>query len=145
VILETQNPPRKGPSKLWLPVVLLIGLVLGVAFSSFVPRAPPFGYFEYRPFALEWDVMIHVVLSTISIALLVSLAAIYIRVYAETGARFALGIVVVLVALLIQSLIQYPLFLGLAAPFPLPEERYFSFADIFTIAAYATFLYLSLE
>ena len=139
------TPSKKGPTKIWLPIVLMIGLVLGVALSSFVPQALPFGYFEYRPFALEWDVMIHVVLSTVSIALLVSLAVIYVRVYAETGARFALGIVVVLVALLIQSLIQYPLFLGLAAPFPLPAERFFSFADIFTIAAYATFLYLSLE
>ena len=137
--------PKKGPTKLWLPTVLLIGLVLGVLLSSFVPEAPPFGYYQYRPFGLEWDVMIHVVLSTVSIALLVSLAVIYMRVYAETGARFSLGIVVVLIALLIQSLIQYPLFLGLAAPFPIPEERFLSFADIFTIAAYATFLYLSLE
>jgi hypothetical protein len=144
--LEAQpTPPKKGPTKLWLPVVLLIGLVMGVALSSFVPQTSPFGYWEYEPFGLQWVVMTHVVLSTVSIALLISLAVIYIRVFAETGARFALGIVVVLVALLIQSLIQYPLFLGLAVAFPPDQERFFSFADIFTIAAYTTFLYLSLE
>lgn len=135
---------RKGPSVLWLPVVLLVGIITGVVLSFFVPE-PPFGYWMYRPFGLEWEIMTHVVLSTVSISLLIALSIVYLKLYSETGARFALGIFIVILALLIQAIIQYPLLLGLAVNFPIAQGRYFSFADIFTIAAYAIFLYLSLE
>jgi heme/copper-type cytochrome/quinol oxidase subunit 4 len=142
---EAPAAQKKGPSKLWLPVVLGAGVIAGIFLSSFVPEPPPFLFWRYAPFELEWYIMFHVVLSTVSIALLVALTAIYIKVYSETGARFALGLSVVLLALLIQALIQYPLFLGLAAPFEPGQGQFLSFADIFTIIAYAIFLYLSLE
>ncbi len=138
---------KKGPTKMWLPIILLVGVLVGVVLSFFVPEPTPFGppFWRYEPFGLEQAIMFHVVLSTVSIALLVSLAVIYLKVYSETGARFALGLVVVLLALLVQSLIQYPLFLGLAGPFELGQGQFLSYADVFTIAAYTIFLYLSLE
>ena len=140
----TASQTKKGPTKMWLPVVLGLGVLFGVILASFVQGPPAFG-FRYEPFGLQQVIMFHVVLSTISVALLVSLAVIYLKMYAETGARFALGLVVVLLALLIQSLIQYPLFLRFAGPFPLGQGAYLSYADIFTIIAYTIFLYLSLE
>jgi hypothetical protein len=73
------------------------------------------------------------------------LAVVYLRVYAQTGARFALGITVVLFALLVQALVQYPLLLVLTGPFDEGQGTFLSFGDIFTIAAYTVFLYLSLE
>jgi hypothetical protein len=133
----------KGPSKLWLPVILAVSVLLGLILSFFVPVPPLF--WRYAPFELQRALMIHVILSTVSIALLVSLAVIYLKVYSDTGARFALGIVVVLLALLIQSLIEYPLFLGLAVRLGPGEPEYYSYADFFTIIAYTIFLYLSLE
>ena len=143
--LATEPQPRKGPTKVWLPIVLAVGIFLGVLLSFFVPEPPPFGFWRYAPFELEWAIMFHTVLSTVSIALLVALAVIYTRVYAETGARFSLGITIVLLALLVQSLIQYPLFLGLTGPFEPAQDQFLSFADLFTILAYTIFLYLSLE
>lgn len=139
------TPPaaKKGPTKMWLPIVLTVGVLMGTVLSFFVPV--PRWFWRYAPFELQQALMFHVVLSTVSIVLLVSLAIIYLRVYSETGARFALGIVVVLLALLVQSLIQYPLFIGLAGPLDPGQGQFLSYADVFTIAAYTIFLYLSLE
>jgi hypothetical protein len=136
----------KGPTKLWLPVVIVVGVVVGLALSYVVPE--PFGY---RMFGFDFanrfreSLILHMILSTVSIALLFSLIVIYLRVYADTGARFALGILVVMFALLIQSLFQYPLLLGLFGNYPLEFGPLLSSADLFTIAAYSVFLYLSLE
>jgi len=137
------TPTSKGPTKLWLPFVLGIGFVVGWALSYEVPA--PFGYWRFGPDQFRDTVILHTILSTVSIALLIALLVIYLKVYAETGARFALGITVVLFALFVQALFQYPLVLGLAGPFPEGQGQYLSFGDLFTIVAYAVFLYLSLE
>jgi hypothetical protein len=142
----TAQGARKGPTKLWLPIVLVVGVVVGLALSYVVPE--PFGY---RMFGYDFvgrfreSLILHMILSTVSIALLFSLIVIYLRVYADTGARFALGILVVMFALLIQSLFQYPLLLSLFGNYPLEFGPFLSSADLFTIGAYSVFLYLSLE
>jgi hypothetical protein len=141
--LEGQQTPSKGPSKLWLPVVLTVGVLVGAILSYSVPA--PFGYWEFGPDRLYGILVLHTILSTVSIVLLLALAVVYLRVYAQTGARFALGITVVLFALLIQALVQYPLFLILSGPFDEGQGPFLSFGDVFTIAAYTVFLYLSLE
>lgn len=135
---------NRAPSRLWLPFVLAVGVLVGLALSSLVPQPVPF-FWRYAPFGLEPILRFHIVLSTVSIALLVALTVIYVRVYADNGARFALGIVVVLLALLIQSLFQYPLLLGILGPLVIAQGGFLSFADVFTIVAYAVFLHLSLE
>jgi len=140
---EAQQAPAKGPTKLWLPVVLTSGVLVGAILSYSIPA--PFGYWEFGPNRLYGILVLHTILSTVSIALLLALAVVYVRVYAQTGARFALGITVVLFALLIEALVEYPLFLVLSGPFNLGQGPFLTFADFFTIAAYTVFLYLSLE
>jgi len=139
------NPPtaQKGPTKLWLPVVLLVGILLGVVLSFYPPG--PFRFLPFVPPDYQQVYALHAILSTTSISLLVALAIIYLRTYVQTGARFALGITVVLVALLMQSLFQYPLILAFAGRFVGGRGDFFFLADIFTVIAYTIFLYLSLE
>lgn len=143
----TSNQPekalRKGPTKIWLPVVLVIGLLLGFVASYLTPN--PYSFWHFLPPNFQETFVLHTILSTMSVVLLVALAIIYLKVYADTGARFALGITVVLVALLMQSLFQYPLILNQVGPFPNGQGLFLSYADFFTIAAYTLFLYLSLE
>lgn len=136
---------KKGPTKLWLPVVLVVGVLVGLALSYLVPE--PFFIGPGPGFADRFRdaIVLHMILSTVSISLLVALIVIYLKVYAETGARFALGILVVMLALLMESLFQYPLLLGLYAGYPVTFGPFLSSADLFTIAAYTIFLYLSLE
>jgi hypothetical protein len=137
---------QKGPTKLWLPVVLAVGVLVGLALSYLVPEPFSVGIAGHG-FADRFrdSLVLHMILSTVSIALLVALIVIYLNVYAQTGARFALGILVVMFALLMQSLFQYPLLLGLFGVYPNPFGPFLSSADLFTIAAYTIFLYLSLE
>jgi len=134
---------RKAPSKFWVPFVIALGIFLGSVLSYVF--ASPFERYEYPPFAFDWIFLFHVVLSTVSITLLVALLVVYAGVYSKTQANFALGITIVLAALLAQSLLEYPLFLGLVGRFPIGHGPFLDSADIFTIIAYAVFLYLSLE
>ncbi len=148
---ETQPAPgetKRGPTKLWVPIVLLVGLLVGSLLSYDTPSyIGPFlpGFYLILPQWFRDQIILHVILSTVSIALLIALAVIYARLYSQTRARFSLGISVVLFALLVESLIQYPLLIGHAAPFEQGQTPYLLYSDVFTIVAYTIFLYLSLE
>ena len=130
--------------KVWVPVVLLIGTVAGIfsymyTLSTLAPR--PGGLFDPAAF-LEY----HSILSTISISLLVALLVVYGRTYTQTKANFMLGLIVVLLALLLQSLLNYPVLHPYIDNTPLESMTISSpVADVFTIIAYTVFLYLSLE
>ncbi len=136
---------KKGASKLWVPLVLVIGAFLGVVFSTLIPL--PYGYGPFGPQLDELRnlLVVHTILSTLIITLQVALVIVYLRVYADTGARFALGILVVMAALLLQSFFQSPLVLGFVGRFTEQFGPYLSLGDLFTVAAYTIFLYLSLE
>jgi len=142
--MEPRQQKTKRPAWLVVPMVLAVGILLGVALSYLVPV--PFGFGPFPPFAQFRNlIIVHMVLSTVIIALQVALVIVYLRVYAETGARFSLGILIVMSALLLQSLFQYPLVLGFVGRYALEFGPYLSTADLFTIAAYTIFLYLSLD
>ena len=148
---ETQpvaDEARRGPTKIWVPVVLLIGLLVGALLSydtpSYIGPFPP-GFYVILPLWFREEIILHILLSTASIALLIALTVIYFRLYSQTRARFSLGITVVLLALLVEALIQYPLLVGHAAPFEQGQTPYLLYSDAFSIVAYTIFLYLSLE
>jgi hypothetical protein len=138
-----QTGGKKAPSKFWVPFVIALGVFLGSILSYVF--AAPFEMYEFPPFAFNPIFLFHVILSTVSITLLVALLVVYLGVYSKTQANFALGINIVLAALLAQSLLEYPLLIGIAGRFPIGHGPFLDSADIFTIIAYAVFLYLSLE
>lgn len=147
--MSTEPKQQKPKRPAWLVVllVLAVGILLGVALSYLVPL--PFGFGPFPPFPpfaqFRNLIIVHMVLSTVIIALQVALVIVYLGVYTETGARFSLGILVVMSALLLQSLFQYPLLLGFVGRYAVEFGPYLSTADLFTIAAYTIFLYLSLD
>jgi hypothetical protein len=133
--------------KLWVAVVLLAGLASGVLLSSLatLPRVARPVFFRGVPyFNPEPSIRLHVLLTTMEVALLLSLVVIYLKVYSETKANFSVGLVIVLGALLLQTLLSYPLILGLEGVILVPG-RLSTIADFLTLAAYTVFLYLSLE
>ena len=148
----TSEPPRKRSyvQKLWVPVVIVIGLVLGESISILSTGSerygPPRGDFGYFPH-LQTDPVLqtHIVLTTVEVALLLALMTIYVRMYVQTRASFSLGLVVMLVALLVEALVSYPLLIGYYGPVSLEPGLSSPSADVFTVCAYAVFLYLSLE
>lgn len=141
--------PKKYSNRVWVPAVLLVGILLG-ALSSLLAPVPEEPRFERLPgvffsFTPEPLLQLHVFVTTIEIVLLVALLVVYVKIYADTKANFSLGLVVVLAALLLNTLFSYPLLLGLVGPVSVRPGDFIIFADVFMIVAYTVFLYLSLE
>jgi hypothetical protein len=136
-------------SKVWVPVILVLAVLLGLVLAEMIPSPVcPFGYYCPPPvfylLSVRGALMLHVILSTIEIVLLVSLVAVYIKVYAETRANFSLGLTIVLGALLVHSFLSYPLVVNEIEPI-LYGSLFFPYTDLLTIIAYSVFLYLSIE
>ncbi len=133
--------------KLWVVVVLLGGLVSGVLLSDLATlpdqsRAP---FFRRVPlFNPDPAIRLHIIFTTVEVALMVSLVIVYLKIYSETKANFALGLLIVLAALLLQTVLSYPLVLGFEGVILVPGLLS-TLADVLTIGAYTVFLYLSLE
>ncbi len=141
-------PNKSMAGKLWIVVVLLMGLLAGLLLSdaATLPAEQP------RPFFLQGipyfnpdpRIQLHIVLTTMEVAMLVALVVVYAKVYNETRANFALGLVLVLGALFLQTLFSYPLLLGTEGVILVPGILT-ELADFLTLGAYTLFLYLSLE
>lgn len=135
----TANPEKRSLGKLWLPVVLGIGALAGVGLALLPAPTPPYPREEFLGRTL------HILLSAMVVALLTALLVVYAKVYADTGARFALGLLLVLAFLLFQAVLVFPLLLGLVGLFYEGPFRVAPFSDTLGIVAYSVFLYLSLE
>ncbi|MGD0318668.1 MAG: hypothetical protein ABSB56_03095 [Nitrososphaerales archaeon] len=148
-----EQPSEKGTqiSKVWVPVILILAVLLGLALAETIPSPVcppwisgpcPWPYFYLL--SVHGALMLHVILSTIEIVLLVSLVAVYIKVYADTRANFSLGLIIVLGALAVHSFLSYPLVVNDVESI-LYGSLFFPYTDLLTIIAYSVFLYLSLE
>jgi hypothetical protein len=155
--LETNNnsginqpavaPKKSMAGKLWVVVALLVGLVAGVMLEGLatLPEESRVAFFRRVPvFNPDPSIRLHIILTTVEVALMVSLVIVYLKVYRETRANFALGLVIVLAALLLQTVLSYPLVLGTEGVILVPGPLA-TLADFLTIGAYTVFLYLSLE
>lgn len=152
---EVQPSGRRSlRSLMWVIFVLAIGAIVGIIsflliaphlhLRGFFPGVPPESGYIIEIFTLIAE---HIILSTISIALLVSLVVVYGRIYRQTRANFALGIFIVLIALLFETILNYPILQLLTTGYPvsLVSSPLPTLADVFTIVAYSVFLYLSLQ
>jgi len=137
--------PQRGISRIWVLVVLAFGILLGVLFALTVRldimEAGPGQFFLL---SIRRALQLHVILSTIEMVLLFSLVLVYLRIYTETRANFSMGILIVLFALLVHSILSFPLTVDEIGPVLLGSGAFFPYPDIFTIIAYTIFLYLSL-
>lgn len=146
----TPPPPRSGGgiSKVWVLVVLAFGLLLGAFFAVTIPAAtlpPAEGFGRFFMLTVQRALQLHLVLTTLQIVLLISLVFVYLKTYLDTRANFAMGILIVLFALLIHDLLSFPVAVNQIAPVLLGSGAFFPYPDLFTIVAYVIFLYLSLE
>ncbi len=146
-----QSPPvgRKRTSRVWVLVVLGVSVLLGIVLAQTIPtpECPP-GYFCPPVYlyllSVHEALMLHVILSTIELVLLASLVVVYIKVYSETRARFSLGLTLILGALLVHSLLSYPLVVNDVESVLYGSGLFFPYADFLAIAADSIFLDLSL-
>jgi hypothetical protein len=128
---------------LWTAAVLAIGLAVGLVFA-FAPRpGRPGPGPRNDPFETFED--IDVIASTVAIALLGALFVVYAKTYSDTGAASALGLLFVLTAFLFEAALTSPVLFG-AFGHQLGElGPFLLIAHVFRTAAFAAFLYLSLQ
>jgi hypothetical protein len=143
------EPRRSGAGKLWVVVVLLLGLIAGILVSDLATmpegdRPNPFRNPGIPVFNPDPSIRLHIVLTTVEVAMLVALVGVYIKIYSETRANFALALTVVLGALFLQTVFSYPLILGTEGVILVPGTLTWV-SDFLTLGAYTIFLYLSLE
>jgi hypothetical protein len=146
----TKKEDKSYLQKLWVPVVLGLGFLVGeaISYGTGVPQPEGgMGMFggRFHPFPSDPLFGYHVVFTTMEVALLVALVVIYGKMYLETKANFALGLVFVLIALLVQALLSNPILEDLVISPPFGAGYLTPAADVFTICAYTVFLYLSLD
>lgn len=140
------SKPQRGISKAWVIVVLVAGILLGVLLAFSIPSAPlRLGPGRFFLLSAVRALQLHVVLTTVEMVLLFSLVLVYVKIYSETKANFSMGILIVLFALLVHSVLSYPLAVNQIGPILLGSGAFFPYPDLLTIVAYTIFLYLSLE
>ena len=151
---QNDNRRSRGLSKLWLSIVLITGGLFGVlVYQITYPTTEIFYRLPGYSSNFEYEMLraFHVILSTVGVALIIALVVVYAKTYIRTKSNFTIGLLEVLVALLLQALLSYQVFLDFMGPRPSPEGGVFAsnfsspIADVFMIVAYAVFLYLSLE
>ncbi len=147
---EAEQRSEKGThiSKVWVPVILILAVLLGLVLAETIPSPPACDFCPPEYFFLlsvHGALMLHVILSTIEIVLLVSLVVVYIKVYADTRANFSLGLIIVLGALSVHSFLSYPLVVNDVWSILYGSGLFFPYTDLLTIIAYSVFLYLSIE
>ncbi len=143
-----EEEPKKTGRRLGLvvvPFVLLVSILIGVLLAQSIQ--PPPIFFNRYPFylSIERALELHIVLSTVEMALLASLVVVYVKVYASTRAYFSLGLIVVFVALLVNSITTYPLVVNQVGPVIIGSGNFFPYTDLLAIVAYSVFLFISLE
>ncbi len=147
-VQPTESTPKqqRRTSKLWVVVVLAFGIVGGLLLAlSIRMETSEFGPARFLFLSVERALELHVVLTTIEMVLLFSLVVVYLKIYSETKANFSMGLLIVLFALLIHSILSFPLTVNQVGPVLLGSGAFFPYTDLFTIFAYTVFLYLSLE
>ncbi len=133
----------KHPSKLLVLFVLVVGAIAGVMMYLIANVYALSGSSaQIQDGALR---LVHVVMTTISIVLLIALLVIYTGTYLSTKANFALGLWIVLLALLLRFILTYPIVLDFTEHISLLNNPLAPISDAFTVIAFSLFLYLSLE
>lgn len=132
-------------SKLFVPLVVAVGAIIGVVAFVIANAIAADGSSGSGDIFVEAFRGTHVVLTTVTISLLVALLYVYTKTYLATKAHFALGMWLVLLALLLRFVFTYPIFLDFTQHLPLLQNFFSPISDAFTVIAFSLFLYLSLE
>ena len=128
---------------LWTAAMVAIGLAIGIVLAL-VPRpGRPGPGPRIDPFETLED--IDVIVSTVGLALLSALFVVYAKTYADTGARSALGLIFVLAAFLFEGVLTSPILFGAFGHILGELGPFLLVAHGFRTAAFAAFLYLSLQ
>jgi hypothetical protein len=145
--MEATPKGRSWNAAIWVLIVVAVGLALGAALALTVhvpPNTGPGGPPQPPPPSVA-ATQLDVLLSTLTMVLVVSLLVVYGRIYRATRAPYVLGLLVVLGALFLGTVLNSPLLFTAFQLGPGDLGRFLAISDLLMSAGLATFLYLSLQ
>jgi len=128
-----------------VPVVLVVGLAVGLLEIAFWPAHGPGGMGPGPVRPPPEVVQSFAIFSAVNLALLVALVIAYARTYLDTRANFALGLVAFLVVLLFEALTTSPFVYAAFGFAPGNLGPFLLVGAILEAVALVIFLVLSLE
>jgi len=138
--------------RMWLIIVTLVVVAIFTTlwatsrtrfrFSPFEHRLPPP---QINPADIEFFYTAKAVVSTINVTLLVFLLFTYIDIYRKTRSEFTIGLTIFSVVFLLNALASNPLVVGVFGFQPFGLGPFALLPDLFTSAALAILLYLSIR
>jgi hypothetical protein len=141
---ELPRAAHTVPPVVWVLIVVAVGLAAGFALAVVTPSPPSPAMGPPGP-APSVGFPLQVFFSGLDVVLLLALVIVYVRTYAQTRARFALGLVLFLAALLLQVVLSSPAFFRALGYGPGNLGFFFLLGGVFEAVALSVFLYLSLE
>jgi hypothetical protein len=97
------------------------------------------------PGDIELYYTIETVISTINVALSIFLLIIYVSIYQKTRSEFTIGLAIFSAVFLLNAVASNPLFRGAFGYRPFGLGPFAMLPDLFTLAALAVLLYLSVK
>lgn len=146
---EMEHKSRTWLLLILLPILVVVAILAATwAMSTFwylrfpwVPRERP----PYLPGDIEFFYIAKTVVSTINISVLIFLVLIYADIYRKTRSEFTIGLIIFATTLLLYALVSNPIVIR-AFGFSLYGLGPFALLpDLFTLAALAVLLYLSIK
>jgi hypothetical protein len=129
-----------------LVVAVLAAFLVRSAFwlppSPFRQRLPPS---EYIPEDIELFYTVEAVVSTINVTLSIFLLSIYVSIYRKTRSEFTIGLTIFSSVFLLNALASNPFIRGAFGFIPFGLGPFAMLPDLFTFAALAVLLYLSVR
>jgi hypothetical protein len=133
---------------IWIVASVATAIILGLVLSPLLLRppanppapAPPEGGDQ-----LAQLVTIKTIVSFVNMALIVTLLALYYRIYSEIRSQFTLGLILLIFVLLMYAVTSNPLVHILFGYYPFGLGPFTVIPDLFTTFALLVLLYLSLE
>lgn len=138
-------------TRVWLMLItiIVVTLLTTLWITIYRPTASPFDPRRWPTHNIRGDIELYytikTLVSTINATLLVFLLATYINIYSETKSDFTIGLVVFSLVLLLYALVSNPIIHWIFGFRGVGLGPFAVLPDLFTCAALAVLLYLTLK
>jgi magnesium-transporting ATPase (P-type) len=146
-----EHPTNKNVQT-WIMLVTIIVIAVLAAIWVTSRFWFPSSLWEYRPPPLhnipgdiEFFYMAETIVSTINVTLLIFLLLTYISIYRKTQSEFTIGLIIFSIIFLLNALTSNPLVIWAFGFRPFGLGPFALLPDLFTCAALALLLYLSIK
>jgi hypothetical protein len=144
---NNMSDSRKFKIGLLLPILVLVGLFAAFWAASIWYAPPPQRHTQppINIYDLEFFYFAHSIVSTINIALLITLLITYISIYRKTRSEFSFGLIIFGFAFLLKDITSSPFVVNAFSFYMSGLGPFAVLPDLFEFSALVVLLYLSIK